>query len=114
MTTPETKVKRYLRLQCQKRGWECYSAPVVGVLGWPDKMIDCHKGVIWFCEVKAAGINHNKQRIELQKKKLRQLHANGHPASFCTGRSEILLMLNQIDLWMMLGMPGPVPSMGIY
>jgi hypothetical protein len=112
--TPETKVKAYLKRQCRARNWKCYTAPAAGVPFWPDKMIDCGNGIMWFCEIKAENTKHNRIRVEGQKKKLRELHGRGYPASFCVGNLEVLKMVGTVEIWMLLGMPGPIPSMGIY
>ena len=112
--TPETKVKQHMRRRCRQHEWMCYTAPVAGVLFWPDKMTLCGEGVTWFCEVKAVGMKHDKTRVEGQKKKLRDLHALGHPASFCVGNDEIDDMISRILAWMIDGRTGVAPCMGIY
>jgi len=99
MSTKETLDKQYLRRQCQLRGWSCYSAPALGAPGWPDKMVLCGNGVVWFCEIKAAGTRHDKGHVERQKTMLRWLYGKGHPVSLCLGRGEIDDMIKRVEIY---------------
>ena len=94
--------------------WNCYTAPAMGVPFWPDKMVDCDAGVVWYCEVKAVGTRHDKTRVEGQKAKLRQLHRRGFPASFCVGNTDIDEMMSRVMAWIINGRVGVPPCLGIY
>ena len=81
--TPEAKVKKYLREECKKRGWQCL--PLKGPRNWQDYTILIPFGVIVFVEVKAQNADLSTDHVNAQKRKINELIDLGFPTYMIKG-----------------------------
>lgn len=96
--TPEAKLKKYLSLECTKRGWKCLTLNAVNYEGWPDRTILLGNGLVAFIEVKTEEGGKKKDvRTELQRKRVAMLQQAGYNAFFVIERQELDTVLRQLE-----------------
>lgn len=96
MTTPESKVKAYLREQVKARGWRCYVLENPVDRGWPDRMITAPGGFIAFVELKAEEVKHNKAHLRRQLEVRDELCSHGIRARSATGKSGVRELIDEL------------------
>lgn len=87
--TPEGKVKDYLARKCKAEKWKIYTAPALGMAGWPDRMILPGGGVTVFIELKAEGYQGHHDHVARQQQILQCLARMGHLAIFAVGKAGV-------------------------
>jgi hypothetical protein len=95
--TPEGKVKKYLRDECKKRGWLCVPTTVIGLNGWPDRLILANGGFAAFVEVKAEGASLNTDHVRTQQDRLADLRAYGFTADLVRGKEGVDTLLTLFE-----------------
>src|SRR4030065_1446460 len=83
MTTPEGKIKVYLKQRCNGLCWQCFALVNPIVLGWPDRTLMANSpsgaGLIAFVETKAPTTGHKAEHQERQRRCQGMLRGLGFP-----------------------------------
>lgn len=92
--TPEAKVKRHLREQCEARGWQCLVLVDTVRKKWPDRTLIAPGGRIAFVEVKATGAPMENNHVREQVRRIQELTALGFPAFLVEGTRGVDVMVS--------------------
>ena len=92
--TPEAKVKRHLKEQCEARGWQCLVLVDTVRKKWPDRTLIASHGRIAFVEVKRTGAPMNDKHVQEQIKRIQELTALGFPAFLVEGNKGVDVMVS--------------------
>lgn len=68
----EREVEKFLRDKCKEAGLTCWKMQSLSIRGFPDRMVFCPDGRIYFVEVKGEG----GRLSQLQKVVIERLRAN--------------------------------------
>lgn len=97
--TPEGKLKKYLREECEKRGWKCRVLVATHERRWPDRAIFGPRGKVAWMEVKTEDADLNTETCKGQRKKIEEIRREGGEAWFAVGKSGIDTALFRIGQW---------------
>jgi hypothetical protein len=99
--TPEGKVKKHLRKECEKRGWYCLALEARSVKGWPDNTILIPsrqgRGRVVFIEVKEPNARTDVEHLNRQLAVLGTLTSYGYPAYLCNSKESVDCTIKLIE-----------------